>query len=294
MKKVLFLSLASLFATTLLAQTEFNYVLSSDGAGWHTIQVAPTKQQSLGNETMEFFYDYSFQMDTLNPKSLLSDQMILQLNDTLSRFSSFTNLRIDSILSVKSQKELMEHSNQLKGGETFSVFKNYPKGKLTFTDQISTDWYRFEEEIPSFNWTFIDSTKVILGYHCQRAECNFRGRHYIAWYTLEIPISNGPWKFGGLPGMILEIADSRGQYTFTLIGITPKGHRSINMPQLKYFNTTRAKYYKVRYKFDYDPFDYFATVSGINITLYKADGSLDTERKKPKKMTYTYIEKDVL
>lgn len=45
------------------------------------------------------------------------------------------------------------------------------------------------------------------------------GRQWIAWFTSEIPLSEGPYKFGGLPGLILEVADSEGDYRYTCIGI---------------------------------------------------------------------------
>ncbi|WP_304038501.1 GLPGLI family protein [Mesonia mobilis] len=56
-----------------------------------------------------------------------------------------------------------------------------------------------------FKWKLIDDCKTILGYECFKAETPFRGRVYEVWYTPEIPIQNGPYKFHGLPGLILEV-----------------------------------------------------------------------------------------
>ena len=74
--------------------------------------------------------------------------------------------------------------------------------------------YRFTEDIPEQRWTLHQDTSTIAGYMCQKATTRFRGRNYIAWFTPEIPISNGPWKFGGLPGLILKVYDEDRLFTF--------------------------------------------------------------------------------
>lgn len=64
-----------------------------------------------------------------------------------------------------------------------------------------------------------NSQTVLLGFKCKSAGMSFRGRLYKAWYTEEIPKSDGPYIFQGLPGLILKITDENGQYDFTAIGI---------------------------------------------------------------------------
>lgn len=39
----------------------------------------------------------------------------------------------------------------------------------------------------------------------QKATCDFAGRKWIAWFTTEIPIQDGPYKFYGLPCAYCEI-----------------------------------------------------------------------------------------
>jgi GLPGLI family protein len=67
--------------------------------------------------------------------------------------------------------------------------------------------YLIEEELPSINWTVMQETKDIGGLSCQKATAAFRGRNYTAWFSAQLPYSNGPWKLGGLPGLIVEAAD---------------------------------------------------------------------------------------
>jgi len=56
-------------------------------------------------------------------------------------------------------------------------------------------------------WKLRKNEKRIGGYLCKQAEVKFRGRKYTAWYAPDIPIDAGPWKFFGLPGLILEVYD---------------------------------------------------------------------------------------
>ena len=74
--------------------------------------------------------------------------------------------------------------------------------------------------LPLLDWTLIpDSTKEILGYACNMAKTNFAGRDYAAWYTVDIPLPYGPYKFYGLPGLVIKVEDLTHLYSWELKGI---------------------------------------------------------------------------
>ena len=103
-------------------------------------------------------------------------------------------------------------------GETYM---GYPK-KGTLTQVVDLDAagvYKYTESVPKIKWKIESGQKEILGYKCQQALCTFRGRQYEVWFTTDIPLSYGPWKLQGLPGLILEAKDSKGEYHFTAVGI---------------------------------------------------------------------------
>ena len=99
------------------------------------------------------------------------------------------------------------------------IYKNYPEGKRTVQDAAFLDYYIYEDDLEPQQWTMVpDSVKTILDYSCRKAVCTYRGRAYEAWYCPDIPVSLGPWKFSGLPGLIMSVHDTKGHYTFNKIG----------------------------------------------------------------------------
>lgn len=73
----------------------------------------------------------------------------------------------------------------------------------------------YSEQVPTMEWKFVaDSTQTILGFECQLATVDFAGREYSAWFTTEIPLPYGPYKFSGLPGLILKIEDAEKQFVW--------------------------------------------------------------------------------
>lgn len=71
------------------------------------------------------------------------------------------------------------------------------------------------------NWRLVDETKVINSFKCKKAEVRYKGRDWTAWYSTEIPFPYGPYKFSGLPGLIVKIIDKAGDYDFELVKSVP-------------------------------------------------------------------------
>lgn len=90
---------------------------------------------------------------------------------------------------------------------------NYIDSILTSFTTLKSKKYQVVENTFSLKWQIDEnSIKKILGYNCLKAMTSFRGREYWAWFTFEIPIYAGPWKFNGLPGLILEIHDTTNRF----------------------------------------------------------------------------------
>lgn len=89
------------------------------------------------------------------------------------------------------------------------------KNELLFFAPISKNTMLVQDNY-TLNWKITGENKMIAGYKCVKAITVFRDREWIAWFTPDIPLPFGPWKFHGLPGLILEVNDSTERYTYKL------------------------------------------------------------------------------
>ncbi len=290
MKKITITMMLSL-ATIIAGYAQNVQVIRVEGGGMSANSVSATEHKEIAKGVIEFMYDYRFLRDTTDITSESTDRMILQVGYGISKFSSYRTMQIDSLIRVSTADQVQANPERYIGGTSWSVYKNYPTGKFTTTDKIATDWFLVEELIPELQWTLTDDTKEILGYKCKSAKCSFRGREYSAYYTDEIPVADGPWKFGGLPGFIMEVCDADNHYSFTCVGINSKADRTITMPEVSYNKTSRVKFYQTKYRYDTNPLSYLETVSGIKVNV-TSNGEKRDDLSKPRELTYDYIERD--
>lgn len=116
------------------------------------------------------------------------------------------------------------NKNTGKGASNYLIFNQlYTRKDLSKNNifkVISTPFYNDLYEIlidDKQNWQVFPETKLIAKLSCQRAELNYGGRIWEAWFTSSIPFQEGPYIFHGLPGLIISISDSNKDYDFNLI-----------------------------------------------------------------------------
>ena len=253
--------------------------------------------ETLAPETMEFVYDYRWCVDTTASlqDNYDSDNMLLQIAPGgLSKFSSYKNLTVDSIIMRSSPDQIAQAAmdGKLSNGEFMTIYKNYPEGRLTHTEKICQDWFRYDEEMPTPDWELTDSVTTVLGYECQSARCSFRGREWTVFYTEEIPIMDGPWKLHGLPGLIMKASDKDGHYTFECIGIKSKADRPVTIYKVPFNKTDRRGYYDAKHRYEVNPYAYYEATTGGHITVTDEAGNPQPDAYDPMELPYDYIELD--
>lgn len=105
------------------------------------------------------------------------------------------------------------------------LYTGYPKsGRLTLDYRLplSAPVMRYSEAIPQIDWTLGTERRTIAGMECQMATCHFGGREWTAWFAPKLAYPYGPYKLGGLPGLILDLYDEGEEYRYTCIGFRPQ------------------------------------------------------------------------
>ena len=183
-------------------------------------------------DTVEYvvMYELTLREDTTHLEYSRTDDYMLSIgkNNIISSFRGYNSYRRDmERKKLGDEGVLLEqmqtgqyHSKYLPSVHKFDIFKEYEERIVTTIDHIfSYGMYEYEEPFDNFIWQITSETDTIHNYVCQKAICDFGGRTWEAWFTMEIPISDGPYKFCGLPGLILNIADTQDHYSYKFLSI---------------------------------------------------------------------------
>jgi GLPGLI family protein len=78
---------------------------------------------------------------------------------------------------------------------------------------------QFAEKEDRIDWKLTGNSAEVCGRQCSEARAQFHGRTYSAWFCSDIPVSAGPWKLEGLPGLILKAESEDGTYRWEMTGL---------------------------------------------------------------------------
>ena len=242
---------------------------------------AAAREPVIDRAYMKCLYRYVYTFDTLK-NELRDDLLILQIGKEVSKCYSYYTFQCDSLQrtpdGAKVWSELFRRAIEKDGiyGDfphvrmSTYVYKNYPTGQMTITDRISLQDYCYVDSLHTQMRTMGDSTREVLGYTCQQATADFRGRRWTAWFATDIPISDGPWKLGGLPGLILEAYDEGKQHVFTAVGLERVKDELIifNRPfrgNHRFEQTNRLDFLRMERRFLMDSNSFIQMETGIDL-----------------------------
>jgi GLPGLI family protein len=219
-----------------------------------------------------FFYELTFKPKKDSTKTE-KEGVILDITNEKSLYRDFLAVSQDSILKItveKMQKSgIFQDMSKVIRQPKFShkIYKSYPTMKVQYIDAVLNGgrplYLSYSEEI-KISWKIENEKKKIGEYEAQKATTEFGGRKWTAWFAESIPFPDGPYKFSGLPGLIVKIEDAEKNYSWEL-----KGNKKIeNYNELSYSeqlmaqfggslkttDITREKFEKTLADFKKDPF----------------------------------------
>lgn len=156
--------------------------------------------------------EYQIFYNTDMPNTQFANLFINEAKDE-SIYIKKTNIKTDKKVVKEVDNSILLKFNSKKNNSNYFNFK---KDTLISTENLLGDDYIIIEKAPKLEWELIDETKIKDSITLSKAICEFRGRKYIAWYSLDFPIKYGPWKLQGLPGLIFEVFDETKRYNWFL------------------------------------------------------------------------------
>lgn len=181
-------------------------------------------------------YKLTCQPDINNPESTTELEMELLIGNQVSLFQALKQRQKDSILFFQADAEKNVYSKGggivmrpvrkfdykvLKLGSDIRVFDSAFGVNMEGKEII----YEYKEQLFDQKWEIKEETKTLQNVICQRADLQYGGRSWTAWFAQNIPIQDGPYKFGGLPGIIVKISDATGTWDFELISLRKENVR---------------------------------------------------------------------
>ncbi len=238
------------------------------------------ESKELDQVELTITYLLKYQQDSMNPDFVKQEDMLLFLGKKISLFASKNSYVAMSQLNklTTTEERQLWASNRIEFLRTkfqYRIFKNYPEGRITCTDHIMGPPYIYEEKHNAFNWQLQEDTDTIANYKVQKAICDFGGRKWIAWFSPDIPYNDGPYKFSGLPGLIVKIYDSNMHYVFEIKYVEkPEQKLMVELDERDYIKTTKEGFFQAE--------DYFK--KDIISRIKESGGSLEYQQRATRNM----------
>jgi len=213
--------------------------------------------QEIENSDFKVNYLTKFLVDTTDVTTKKEELTGLWIGKNNSIFKSDQKAKYDSLSLESTKKSFQTPVN----GKVIIDFSKIPKAyfipevykaenRISIFDKILNVTYEYES-VQKINWILINETKTTSTYKCRKAIGKYRNKNITVWYTEAIPISEGPYTFKGLPGLVVEAYDDKDYFHFLLVSL-----KNIKQPIVTIKNTIKTdyqKFVKKRSDFQNDP-----------------------------------------
>ena len=233
-----------------------------------------------------FIYDYKFVTDSTSLDDVKSELMYLDISSKKSKFYSYTSFKSDSLMRVDLEKQLKSTGainiklDSRKGEVRYSVTKDFENSKMYLHNRIGRDAFKVLED-RYIEWKIFSDRQKIGEFTTQKATTEFAGRKWTAWFTEEIPINEGPYKFKNLPGLIVKLEDDTQSHLFMLLAIKNLGNLEPESSAFEIKNEieiNRKEYKKIFIENRNDPTKGMKQISMENGVILNMNNDADTQK----------------
>ena len=183
---------------------------------------------SISAQNQRFIYEYTYVKDSLEKDKTSSEDMYLDITKNGSRYYSYEIYKMDSTIQAEMEKRVpggisapMSYSGfsiggfSGKGSVAAVIEKKYPGYEISQIEYLGMDAYIVENQ-KKMDWKITSETEKIGEFTAQKATTKMYGRTWNAWFASALPFQDGPYKFSGLPGLIVKVEDTSKSHTITL------------------------------------------------------------------------------
>ena len=200
---------------------------------------------SLQAQTHRFIYDLIYRPDSTSLE-VRKTNYHLDINPDETLYYERSYFVSDSIEKVSGRRTF-------EGKMSDFMSKNRKSNDYILYSVQNFDVYKLKDH-PVISWHIGEEIKTSSSLKLQKAMATFGGRKWVAWFSRNFPFQEGPYKFHGLPGMIIELYDDKENYHFTLnrsqnftatqeTGIFKNGkNRGVEIPYTRYRSMLLSHY----------------------------------------------------
>lgn len=205
---------------------------------------------------LKILYEFTYQNDSTSADSRKNLLTQLCIGNEASQFQTVAKFQNDSSLSLAPSNVIFYNYGGInptnfmieKKGETIRTYEPLNGVSLSGNNEL----FYYEQKKDDMRWDIHPDTTMIQELVCQKATIDWGGRNWTAWFAIDLPISDGPYKFCGLPGLIMSISDDNRYFAFDVVVIQKAKQKVLPFDKIRsdirLIKTTETNFYKERKK----------------------------------------------
>ena len=232
-------------------------------------------QDFSGRATYKTHRKSSFELDstTIAANPGIQEQMEAQMRKMFQKTFTLDFTKSESMYKEEQELDAPKGPSanggvmvMMMGGDGSSdiLYKNISQNRMAHKTELMGKVFLIKDNLVAYDWELTGETKNIGIYTCYKAvyereeesiEINMidgevkeekvtKKTTLVAWYTTDVPVSNGPNNYGGLPGLILEVNDGDLTIVCSELVLNPKEAKEIKEP-VKGKIVTRKKFAEI-------------------------------------------------